>query len=32
MFHGAGLAVLFGTAGLMGLGFWIVRKMVNIQV
>ena len=32
MFHGAGLAVLIGTAGLMALGFWIVRRMVNIKV
>jgi tight adherence protein B len=32
MLHGIGLMVLFGTAGLMGLGFWIVRKMVNIEV
>jgi tight adherence protein B len=32
MFHGAGLVVLIGTAGLMALGFWIVRKMVNIKV
>jgi tight adherence protein B len=32
MFHGAGLIVLIGTAGLMALGFWIVRRMVNIKV
>jgi tight adherence protein B len=32
MLHGAGLLVLIGTAGLMGLGFWIVRRMVNIKV
>ena len=32
MLHGAGLIVLIGTAGLMGLGFLIVRKMVNIKV
>lgn len=32
MLHGAGLIVLFFTAGLMALGFWIVRKMVNIKV
>jgi tight adherence protein B len=32
MLHGAGLIVLIGTAGLMALGFWIVRKMVNIKV
>ena len=32
MMHGAGLIVLIGTAGLMGLGFLIVRKMVNIKV
>jgi tight adherence protein B len=32
MLHGAGLVVLIGTAGLMALGFWIVRKMVNIKV
>ena len=32
MLHGAGLIVLIGTAGLMGLGFWIVRRMVNIKV
>ena len=24
--------VLIGTAGLMALGFWIVRRMVNIKV
>ena len=32
MMHGAGLIVLIGTAGLMALGFWIVRRMVNIKV
>ncbi len=32
MLHGAGLVVLIGTAGLMALGFMIVRKMVNIKV
>jgi tight adherence protein B len=32
MFHGAGLVVLIGTGGLMALGFWIVRKLVNIEV
>ena len=32
MEHGAGLVVLIGTAGLMALGFWIVRRMVNIEV
>jgi tight adherence protein B len=32
MLHGVGLVVLIGTAGLMGLGFMIVRKMVNIKV
>lgn len=32
MEHGAGLVVLFFTAGLMALGFWIVRRMVNIKV
>ncbi len=32
MLHGAGLVVLIGTAGLMALGFWIVRRMVNIKV
>ncbi len=32
MLHGVGLAVLFGTAGLMVAGFLIVRKMVNIKV
>jgi tight adherence protein B len=32
MLHGAGLIVLIGTAGLMALGFWIVRRMVNIKV
>ncbi len=32
MEHGAGLVVLMFTAGLMALGFWIVRRMVNIKV
>ena len=32
MEHGVGLVVLIGTAGLMALGFWIVRRMVNIEV
>jgi tight adherence protein B len=32
MMHGAGLVVLIGTAGLMALGFWIVRRMVDIKV
>ena len=32
MLHGAGLVVLIGTAGLMALGFWIVRRMVNIKI
>ncbi len=32
MLHGVGVIVLIGTAGLMGLGFPIVRKMVNIKV
>ena len=32
MEHGIGLVVLIGTAGLMALGFAIVRKMVNIKV
>ena len=32
MLHGVGLIVLIGTAGLMGVGFMIVRKMVNIKV
>jgi tight adherence protein B len=32
MLHGAGLVVLIGTAGLMGVGYMIVRKMVNIKV
>jgi tight adherence protein B len=32
MMHGAGLIVLIGTAGLMALGFWIVRRMVDIKV
>jgi tight adherence protein B len=32
MLHGAGLVVLIGTAGLMALGFWIVRRLVDIEV
>jgi tight adherence protein B len=32
MLHGVGLIVLIGTAGLMALGFWIVRRMVNIKI
>jgi tight adherence protein B len=32
MLHGVGLVVLIGTCGLMALGFWIVRRMVNIKV
>jgi tight adherence protein B len=32
MEHGAGLIVLIGTAGLMLLGYAIVRKMVNIKI
>jgi tight adherence protein B len=32
MMHGAGLIVLIFTAGLMALGFWIVRRMVNIKI
>jgi tight adherence protein B len=32
MYHGAGLIVLIFTCGLMALGFWIVRRMVNIKV
>jgi tight adherence protein B len=32
MLHGIGLIVLIGTAGLMAVGFMIVRKMVNIKV
>jgi tight adherence protein B len=32
MYHGIGLIVLIGTCGLMALGFWIVRRMVNIKV
>jgi tight adherence protein B len=32
MYHGAGLVVLIFTGGLMALGFWIVRRMVNIKV
>ncbi len=32
MLHGFGLVVLLGAAGLMLLGFWIVRRLVNIEV
>ena len=32
MLHGAGLAVLIGTAGLMALGWWITKRMVDIKV
>jgi Flp pilus assembly protein TadB len=32
MESGIGLIVLIATAGLMALGFWIVRRMVNIEV
>jgi tight adherence protein B len=32
MEHGIGLVVLIGTAGLMAVGYWIVRRMVNIEV
>jgi tight adherence protein B len=32
MFHGFGLGVLIGTAGLMALGWFITRRMVNIKV
>jgi tight adherence protein B len=32
MEHGIGLVVLIGTAGLMALGYWIVRRMVDIKV
>jgi tight adherence protein B len=32
MFHGIGLLVLIGTGGLMGIGFWIVQRMVNIEI
>ncbi len=32
MYHGAGLVALIFTAGLMAFGYWIVRKMVNIEV
>jgi tight adherence protein B len=32
MFHGVGLAVLFATAGLMAVGIWAIRRMVNIEV
>jgi len=32
MLHGAGLIVLIGAAGLMALGFWIIRRMVTIKV
>ena len=32
MYHGAGLVVLIITAGLMAVGWVIIRKMVNIKV
>jgi Flp pilus assembly protein TadB len=32
MYHGIGLVVLIATAGLMGVGMWFIRRMVNIQV
>jgi Flp pilus assembly protein TadB len=32
MYHGVGLLVLIGTGILMGVGFWLIRRMVNIQV
>jgi tight adherence protein B len=32
MFHGAGLVVLVLTAGLVGFGLWIIRRMVKIEV
>ena len=32
MYHGIGLMVLIGTAVLMAIGYWIVRRMVNIEV
>jgi tight adherence protein B len=32
MEHGVGLVVLIGTGGLMALGYWIVRRMVDIKV
>jgi tight adherence protein B len=32
MLHGVGLIVLIGTGGLMALGYWIVRRMVNIEI
>jgi tight adherence protein B len=32
MYHGAGLVVLIATGGLMAFGYWIVRRMVNIDV
>ncbi|HVA10335.1 MAG TPA: type II secretion system F family protein [Acidimicrobiales bacterium] len=32
MYHGLGLLVLIATAGLMAVGFWFIRRMVNIQV
>jgi tight adherence protein B len=32
MLHGVGLVVLIFTCGLMGFGFWVVRRMCNIEV
>jgi tight adherence protein B len=32
MLHGIGLVVLIFTCGLMGFGFWVVRRMCNIEV
>ncbi|HUC06438.1 MAG TPA: type II secretion system F family protein [Acidimicrobiales bacterium] len=32
MYHGIGLVVLIATAGLMGFGFWLIRRMVNVEV
>jgi Flp pilus assembly protein TadB len=32
MWHGAGLIVMIFTAGLMGVGLWLIRRMVNIHV
>jgi tight adherence protein B len=32
MLHGIGLVVLIFTCGLMAFGFWIVRRMCNIEV
>jgi tight adherence protein B len=32
MFKGIGLVVLIATAGLMAVGFWIMRRMVNIDI